>query len=1140
MVSKMNTEELSIAGDTQELCVRNDSYNSHEANDSILLSSDEEDSEEDKMSILSRTFPYTQTQCNRFTKNKENQAIWNRSNIENQTPSIMNASYPLELFQQFEEESDICLKTEDKRLRRVSQAQYDSAIKKLNTLKLQLSNNERLYKRTAKFVKDGGRQLSQQIKRLNRDIERQNTYIASIYTDINTPKYEPVDKDIKPSVSGLWKTGQTSNDAKYLTSISPLGKVKVELPSISCLCTNPSTSKAWTPLCSCIKIEQGSSPTVNGNKLNGLGHVATSVLQSKINGNTQEGIDRKVAFIKNETNTSPKSMSPCPNQGVFSALSSMLKTEDGKTLVIKSIYAEVKPEIDGKPLKTEDIKPIVMSSKEATGAQSSVVKSEEEKKPIKLEDNKLFSFGVKTEEDKKPIKLEDVKPVIGASPLMKIEKEEKPKIEDIKGEETSRDPKSDIPNWRDISNAINRIRPCYMGRQGVATFNMQKVLTLECLKKLHDSLETCPGEDVLADNPTGLKVNLMDHQRHALAWMFWRETQKPRGGILADDMGLGKTLTMISLVLACKNMNIDNNNANEESVRSHSEHSDDSSFESDLDDLDDGYPEPLWTSHGRKIYYPGGTLVICPASVIGQWEHEAKTKVSRNCLKVLVHHGSKRHRKPRFVKNYDLVITSYHVVEREQGYDGVLFSIDWKRIILDEAHTIRNHKALISEAACQLKSQKRWALSGTPIQNKELDVYGLLKFLRCPPFDDLAHWKTWIGKSAGGHQRLHTIMKTLMLRRTKIQLQGRGFLPSLPKKTIEMIEVKLDKEEMNVYQKILIFSRTLFAQFLIQRAERDPEMYDRRSFMNTIDPDGFYHKMYLKFRRVNKVPKKIKTHEILVLLLRLRQICCHPGLIDAMLEEIDREMGSDSDDDNQPEINLMAVLDKLTTSDIAEDDANFASVALCLHTEEDDDSTMQPEDRLIAKASTRVLRRSNPVFNFDRPSSKIIKIMKVLRERVLSTNDKAIIVSQWTGFLNIVKKHIEREDVETLCLTGATPVKDRQDIIMEFNNPNCHKPILLLSLTAGGVGLNLIGANHLFLIDLHWNPQLESQAQDRIYRVGQKKDVNVYKFMCSSSVEARIKEIQDKKLELANGILDGANASGGKLTINDLRTLFGV
>lgn len=147
-------------------------------------------------------------------------------------------------------------------------------------------------------------------------------------------------------------------------------------------------------------------------------------------------------------------------------------------------------------------------------------------------------------------------------------------------------------------------------------------------------------------------------------------------------------------------------------------------------------------------------------------------------------------------------------------------------MILDEAHIVRNHKSQASLAVCGLKANKRWALTGTPIQNKALDLYSILKFLKCSPFDDIRVWKRWVdNKNAAGYQRLATVMKSLMLRRTKQELVAKGDLENLPDKSIEEVMVKLDPQEQLVYEKILIYSRTLFAQFLAQRAEKD-HMFD--------------------------------------------------------------------------------------------------------------------------------------------------------------------------------------------------------------------------------------------------------------------------------------------------------------------------
>lgn len=129
----------------------------------------------------------------------------------------------------------------------------------------------------------------------------------------------------------------------------------------------------------------------------------------------------------------------------------------------------------------------------------------------------------------------------------------------------------------------------------------------------------------------------------------------------------------------------------------------------------------------------------------------------------------------------------------------------------------------------------------------------------------------------------------------------------------------------------------------------------------------------------------------------------------------------------------------------------------------------------------------------DVPSSKIYHMMEVLRELIVGSDDKAIIVSQWASYLAIIRGMLEVEGISFCELNGTVPVKNRNDIVVNFNKKNSGIQVMLLSLTAGVVGLNLIKAYYLFLMDLHWNPQLEQQAQDRIYRFGQKKEVNVFK-----------------------------------------------
>ncbi|KYN18069.1 Transcription termination factor 2 [Trachymyrmex cornetzi] len=632
-----------------------------------------------------------------------------------------------------------------------------------------------------------------------------------------------------------------------------------------------------------------------------------------------------------------------------------------------------------------------------------------------------------------------------------------------------------------------------LGLKAQATRDKEFALTVERLQDLHGSLVARPSEKEKVEDPKGLKVQLMSHQQHALAWLLWREQQRPSGGVLADDMGLGKTLTMIALILTTLAKD---------------------SYESDDNDA-------TWERSSR---HKGGTLVVCPASLLSQWKNEVQNRCKLGLLSVEVHHGSNRQNAPKQLARKDIVITTYNIVSREYKTNSTLYKIDWKRVILDEAHIIRNRKSQASEAVCGLVASKRWALTGTPIQNKELDLYAILKFLKCSPFDDLRVWRRWVdNKNAAGHQRLATVMKTLMLRRTKQELMSKGELKSLPDKSIEEVVVQLDQQEQLVYEKILAYSRTLFAQFLAQRAEKDHMLdlyngkYDKPSFFSNPNKETQFTEAQKKLLALHA---DVKTHEILVLLLRLRQICCHPALIHAMLDQEDLQQSGIMDIENV-DSNLLSRVHNMSLTGVDNEEEENAGV----------------DQRIMEN----VLTAENPVFDDDRISSKMKMLLNIVKEILQKNNDKLIIVSQWTALLEVVASHLPSIKGATFSkFTGNVPIKDRQGIIESFNSRKSGPRILLLSLTAGGVGLNLVGGNHLLLFDIHWNPQLETQAQDRIYRFGQTKNVYVYKFICVNTIEERIKALQERKLQIAKNVLSGSTSRViGKLTLNDLKSLFG-
>ncbi|KAI5642794.1 transcription termination factor 2 [Phthorimaea operculella] len=451
-------------------------------------------------------------------------------------------------------------------------------------------------------------------------------------------------------------------------------------------------------------------------------------------------------------------------------------------------------------------------------------------------------------------------------------------------------------SWEQLQKGSQAVQPRMFGKQAMATHMAERNLILDRLRDLHESLASRPPESQLAPPPPAVKSKMMQHQLHALAWLRWRETQRPRGGILADDMGLGKTITMISLIVSDK----------------------DGKLDEDSDEDDEG-------GRGISKLARGGTLVVCPASLMQQWSGEVTKHCTSHAASVCLHHGANRATHPHRLATYDIVLTTYNILQRDNEKNGVLMKVLWRRIILDEAHIVRNHKSATSMAVSALKGSRRWCLTGTPVQNKDLDLFALLKFLRCTPFDELTMWKKWIdNKSQGGSDRLSTIMQCILLRRTKVQLQEKGQLNCLPERTTHLQEEKgqlnclpertthlqevtLTKDEMNVYQKVLVFSKTLFAQFLHQRAEKQADMQG----LATPDKNSAYDKMHKKMVALQGA-KPVKSHEILVLLLRLRQVCCHCGLIAAMLDEETAGDGVDMDPGGQ---DLLAELNKLSIED---------------------------------------------------------------------------------------------------------------------------------------------------------------------------------------------------------------------------------
>uniref|UniRef100_A0A8B9ZTD6 Transcription termination factor 2 n=1 Tax=Anas zonorhyncha TaxID=75864 RepID=A0A8B9ZTD6_9AVES len=620
--------------------------------------------------------------------------------------------------------------------------------------------------------------------------------------------------------------------------------------------------------------------------------------------------------------------------------------------------------------------------------------------------------------------------------------------------------------------------------------------TSDAINHLHKSLESCPTEQTVAEDPPGLKVPLLLHQKQALAWLLWRESQRPCGGILADDMGLGKTLTMIALILAQKQLKTEKRNSKLE----------------------------VWLSKNDSTVIPAhSTLIICPASLIHHWKKEIDRHVGYGKLRVYLYHGPNRDKHAEVLSEYDVVVTTYSLLSKEVPTSkeegevpsgsspcSPLLRVEWARVILDEAHNIKNPKVQTSIAVCKLRAGARWAVTGTPIQNNLLDVYSLLRFLRCSPFDEYKVWKYQVDNNTKkGGDRLSLLTRTLLLRRTKDQLDAAGKpLVSLPQRSMQLHRLKLSADEQSVYNVLFARSRSTLQSYL-KRQEQKQEGRDYAGvnpFEKVAQDFGVSQKEFLASSQ--SASQVSSTVHVLSMLLRLRQCCCHLSLLKVALDQ-----------------------------------ANLTSEGLSLSIEEQLSALTLSELQNPDSKSTVYLNGTSfktDLFEITRESTKIAHLLAELKTiRSHSESQKSVVVSQWTSMLKVVAVHLQHLGLKYAILDGSVNPKQRMDVVEEFNNNPKGPQVMLVSLLAGGVGLNLTGGNHLFLLDMHWNPALEDQACDRIYRVGQKKDVVIHRFVCEGTVEEKIVQLQTRKKGLAQQVLSGKGETS-KLTLADLKTLFGI
>jgi SNF2-related domain/SNF2 Helicase protein/Helicase conserved C-terminal domain len=477
--------------------------------------------------------------------------------------------------------------------------------------------------------------------------------------------------------------------------------------------------------------------------------------------------------------------------------------------------------------------------------------------------------------------------------------------------------------------------------------------------------------------PAGFAGHLRPYQLRGVAWMALLE-RTGLGACLADDMGLGKTAMVLGLVL-------------------------------------DGKKQGRRSTTG-----PGPTLVVCPTSVVGNWEREAKKFVPE--LKVVVHHGVRRAKEADFSKKMagaDLVITSYSLLDRDRP---ALESMQWSRMVLDEAQNIKNPEAKQTRAARSLRAPRRLALTGTPVENHLGDLWSIMEVLNPGLLGSASSFREHFAlpieryHEEDAAERLRTLTRPFVLRRLKTD---RSIISDLPDKLEMKVLCNLTREQATLYRAVV--------DDMLRRID-EAEGIERRGL-------------------------------VLSTMLRLKQVCNHPA-------------------------------------------------------------------HYLGDGSTLAGR-----------SGKLERTVEMLEE-VVQVDERALVFTQFTEMGSMLRSYLQqRLGCQTVFLHGGVPRRQRDAMVERFQSGDGLR-VMVLSLKAGGTGLNLTAANHVVHFDRWWNPAVENQATDRAFRIGQHRNVQVRTLICAGTLEDRIDQMIEAKRELAERIVGSGEAWLTELSTAELREVF--
>jgi superfamily II DNA or RNA helicase len=468
--------------------------------------------------------------------------------------------------------------------------------------------------------------------------------------------------------------------------------------------------------------------------------------------------------------------------------------------------------------------------------------------------------------------------------------------------------------------------------------------------------------------PTALADILRPYQKLGVAWLWYLYSQK-LGGILADEMGLGKTLQALALLAA--------------------RHARPASSRTPISD--------------QRM----PSLVVCPASLMENWRREASRFTPQ--LNTLVHHGDRRLSKPAEFSGYDLIITSYGTLTRD---DELFGSIEFDVILGDEAQHLKNRRTQAAQSLRTLRGRGRFLLTGTPLENSLEDLRSLFEYLM-PGFLAAVPAGVRGADRAWYDERLRIQTAPYILRRTKLAVA-----PELPEKIEQIIYCEPTPSQSALYRRM--------------QEKTEQELY--------------------KLASTGASEGRIRM-ATLTQLLRLRQICCDPRLIENETAE----------------------------------------------------------------------------------SAKLDAFRELLAESI-DEGHRMLVFSQFTSLLVLLREELSAQEVTHCYLDGSMSAKARQAAVDRFQSDSSI-PVFLISLKAGGTGLNLTGADVVVHYDPWWNPAAEAQATDRTHRIGQTKVVASYKLICAGTVEEKVMALQETKRALLSDVFEASDEAAAKLGLSDLQDL---